>query len=52
VEIEDQRATVTYRHTTYGRDPHDALLLGNVEGRWLIDFCPEEEDDPDTIDVS
>jgi hypothetical protein len=50
VQIEGDRATVTYRHATYGSDADDAFVLVEVEGGWLVDSWAEDEDD-DTIDL-
>jgi hypothetical protein len=48
VQIEGERATVTFGHPTFGRDPDDDFfLLVNVDGRWLIDSFPDDEDDDD-----
>jgi hypothetical protein len=47
VAIEGQRATVTYRHRTYGRDPDDQLVLTQVDGAWLLDI-PFPDDGEET----
>ena len=48
VRLDGNRATVTYSHATFGRDPDDMVALLEVDGRWLVDALPVD-DDPDDI---
>ena len=47
VQLEGDRATVTYSHPTYGRDPDDLFRLFEVDGRWLVDEFRDDRDDED-----
>jgi hypothetical protein len=47
VEIDGERATVAYRHRTYGRDDDDVFRLADIGGRWLVDEFPDDHDDDD-----
>lgn len=48
VEIDGDRAMVTFSHPTYGRDPEDDFFpLVYTDGRWLVDSFPDDADDPD-----
>ena len=49
VELDGGRATVTYRHPTYGRDPDDFFVLLEIDGRWLVDELAPDDDDEDDI---
>ena len=42
VEVEHDLATVTYRHPIFGRDDDDVFLLRKRDGRWFVDFTPED----------
>ena len=45
VEIDGERATATYSHLTFGRDDDDFFALADIDGRWLIDAFPEDDED-------
>ncbi len=47
VQIEGERATATYSHPTYGRDPDDFFPLLEVDGRWLVNEFLDDRDDDD-----
>ena len=48
MEVDGDRATVTFSHPTYRRDPADDLFsLVYVDGRWLVDSFPDDRDDDD-----
>ena len=48
VVLAGDRATVTYSHPTYGRDPEDDFfVLADVDGRWLVDAFADDPYDDD-----
>jgi hypothetical protein len=49
VELDGARAIVTFADPSCGRDPEDCLALADVNGRWLVDSFPDEQDDVEDV---